>query len=652
MIQPRFKFPIINRIVLRNFSLYTQLTEIDLQVTPGVFCIVGANGLGKSTFIAAVNFAICGRVPEPGRTFQSAEEYFQESERFSSAYFSGRITESDRLAAEIEIEFTVGEDVFSLVRGAFEPNQLRSLKIQLEGSSIDPSPSLSPSQVNDLYRSNLANSVGVATFEQFVFLQLFVFTFDERRHLTFWEQPVQRQLLLLAFGDDVASSERAENLRRRAERLDSNARNFNYQATDALKRLTNTQRALAGIDPETLDLRARHEQLETELTGLLQRESNWLTEISDSKLGATELRARSNVLRNQIDEVFHARGHRTRNLMSRPIVAESVASSNCHLCGASGEQIPQSIRARISLDSCPLCGTDLPPETIVDPAVESLQQLDQELSDIGESIEEEISKQQRLQSEVNNLQAGVSNLQQQITQFEREHLSVASRLGSTDVVELQASIDANQRVVRELTQKKDDARSERDVLLKELRGIQERLANRYASSESKFVSSFTRLAQAFIGLDLDVKLDLRGNDVFLVLDVAGQTRREQFQLSESQRFFVDIALRMTIIKYMATEIGSGVMLIDTPEGSLDIAYESRAGEMFAQFVEDGFNIIMTANINTSLLLRRLAIKCGAKSMHVEKMTEWTDLSEVQQASEHLFTAAYAQLQNDLATGGK
>ncbi|MFQ5859510.1 MAG: AAA family ATPase [Anaerolineae bacterium] len=51
MDQPRFRLPIVRRIVLRGFSLYTRRPEIDLLAPPGVFCIVGANGLGKSTVI-------------------------------------------------------------------------------------------------------------------------------------------------------------------------------------------------------------------------------------------------------------------------------------------------------------------------------------------------------------------------------------------------------------------------------------------------------------------------------------------------------------------------------------------------------------------------------------------------------------------------
>ena len=94
-----------------------------------VFCLAGANGLGKSTFMAALNFGLTGRVPEPERQFRSVEEYFQHTEDYSGRYFEGRIGELDREEAEIDLVFVVGATRFTLTRGLFEPAELRQLSI-------------------------------------------------------------------------------------------------------------------------------------------------------------------------------------------------------------------------------------------------------------------------------------------------------------------------------------------------------------------------------------------------------------------------------------------------------------------------------------------------------------------------------------------
>ena len=125
-------------------------------------------------------------------------------------------------------------------------------------------------------------------------------------------------------------------------------------------------------------------------------------------------------------------------------------------------------------------------------------------------------------------------------------------------------------------------------------------------------------------------------------------RTAAHQLSESQRFFLDIALRMALVVYLSKDKDSATLLIDTPEGSLDIAYENRVGKMFAQFVtEFNQNIIMTANINASQLLVSLAEQCREHKMKFRRMLEWTDLSEIQREGEYLFDNVYNNIENKL-----
>jgi len=90
------------------------------------------------------------------------------------------------------------------------------------------------------------------------------------------------------------------------------------------------------------------------------------------------------------------------------------------------------------------------------------------------------------------------------------------------------------------------------------------------------------------------------------------------------------------------------MIIDTPEGSLDIAYESRVGTMFAEFVNDYHQrIIMTANINNSELLVTLAKKCGKEKMRFRRMLAWTELGPVQKQGEKLFQRVYRNIERAL-----
>ena len=117
------------------------------------------------------------------------------------------------------------------------------------------------------------------------------------------------------------------------------------------------------------------------------------------------------------------------------------------------------------------------------------------------------------------------------------------------------------------------------------------------------------------------------------------------RLSESQRFFLDIALRMALSEFMSP--AGSTMLIDTPEGSLDIAYEARAGNMFDSYSRAGNDIMMTANLRSSKLIERLAQTAKRERMQVVKMTEWADLSAVQLAEESLFDEEYQAIEKAL-----
>jgi ABC-type lipoprotein export system ATPase subunit len=99
---------------------------------------------------------------------------------------------------------------------------------------------------------------------------------------------------------------------------------------------------------------------------------------------------------------------------------------------------------------------------------------------------------------------------------------------------------------------------------------------------------------------------------------------------------------MAITEFMCD--GSATLLIDTPEGSLDIAYEARAGSMFSKYAKNNNFILMTANLRSSYLVLRLANLQKKQGMQIVRMTEWTNLTEVQKSEEGLFTRAYNDIE--------
>jgi len=138
--QPKLKLPQIEKVTLRKFSLFTANPNAEFTCGEGVLCMVGANGIGKSTLLSAINFCLTGIVPEPNRSFKSMDEYYRFSRVFSSRYFRGRIDGNDEDEAEIALSFRLGPYIYEIRRGMFEPDELRAFTItqgdNKDGSSL------------------------------------------------------------------------------------------------------------------------------------------------------------------------------------------------------------------------------------------------------------------------------------------------------------------------------------------------------------------------------------------------------------------------------------------------------------------------------------------------------------------------------------
>lgn len=657
----KLNFPRLHKLTLRRFSLYSREPVVEEALADGVFCLAGANGLGKSTFLSAANFAITGLVSDPGRKFESVEENYKKSLDFAREYFQGRITDKDREAAEVSIELTVGEHLYLLTRGMFDTEELRSLTIyqsttrkEILVDGID----LSATERHDQYTEQLVKDVGLATFEQFVFLQHFLLTFDERRHLMFWNPRVLEQTLYLAFGVDHNQAKRADTLRRESERADSLARNANWQATEVrkkLKDLEETAAATSGTTDTSADLVAEHQAMGHALTESETTIARLEAQQRDASLHLAALSAEQVSLKTQYAEEFARRLQSEAHVAHHPLVVASMADATCGLCGAKNEQIRDRIQARCHAADCPLCGSTVGKEKARSKDVTQLRALDTAIADNKGKLDLVVKSLTRLAAELVTAQQTHERTETALKGFESENYSILTRLkaAQTGTGSLDAVLAAYRRQLADFEKEKKLQYKKRDERRAELKILRTQLEVRYAAAEGQFLPLFKNLAFQFLGLDLDIRIESQTvPGTTLVLDMKNAPRREFHQMSESQRFFVDIALRMALAEFMSAPNGKATLYIDTPEGSLDIAYENRAGNMLASFVDDGYHIIMTANINSSRLLHSLAKRLGRKKMQLCRMTSWAELSDVQSEQEAEFEDAYAVIEDSLKAARK
>jgi DNA repair exonuclease SbcCD ATPase subunit len=620
--------------------------------------LAGANGIGKSTFLATLNYGLTGAVPNPSRRFLSASAYLREAQDFTNDFFDGRISEDDRDVAAVSVEFEIGTRSYTITRGLFDRQELRRLLIVENGTSVVDD-KLSNLQKDAVYRQSICADVGLSSFEQFVFVQHFLLTFDESRHLLFWDEDASAQMLFLCFGGDPEEAARADHLKREMSKAGSWGRNLQFQANNVNKSIAALETALnddsSNTIPDIQDDAEEYVELTERLEAVVKASEEKAAHLQEAELRVMQASAAVASYRSKYNEAFNEFVNCGVGLQGHPELHTAIRESSCPICKAKHEEVSRRIKQKLDAGNCPLCDSPISLPTKDDSALQRvLAEIDAQLADAMSGLEEATKGRDRLQQELRSIRDSVASARSDQMQFEEHHQEILDAIRAK-VAAKQGPVAKNLAALYEartqLLAQRDEHYEKRDEYKDELKVLQRKLEQRYAIAEEEFVPLFRELAELFLGIDLDISLAVsQSTGMRLELEMRGDLRRQEHELSESQRFFVDIALRMALARYLSSAHSPASLFIDTPEGSLDIAYEDRAGEMFATFVENGHDLVMTANINSSKLLTTLARKCGPSRMKIIQMTGWTELSDVQQRASDLFQSAFSVITEALHNG--
>lgn len=653
----QYVFPQIRRVQLHSFSLFRLRPDAAVTFKNGVLCLAGANGIGKSTFLGTVNYGLTGAVPHPRRRLLSIQSYLKDATDYSSTFFDGRIDEKDRETAAVTIEFSIGARNYEITRGLFDPSDVRSLSITGASQSLDGK-TLTPIEREAAYKENVTRDVGLSSFEQFLFLQHFVFTFDEARHLLFWDEAATSQALFLCFGGNPKDAQKADLLNREAEKAGSRGRNAQFQVNNIRKRIEVLNQSLnldAPQEDNLEELDASYRALLDELETAVQTSEKSETKLSEVEVTLAEKSATVASLRARYTDSFNRYLGGGANVKDHPLVVQAIREEECDVCHSSGASVAAHVHRRIEQHQCPFCASPILDAPGTDSRLgQELAVIDAQLAKAREELDETTLLKVRLSKEAQSAQSNAIKTRERLAAFENNNQDLTEllrgRQASREGPVAQTLIGLEKARI-DFIAVRDAHHADRDALRAELKSLQRSLEARYARAEQSFVPRFRELTNLFLGIDLDVSFVVTPpTGVKLVVEMRGDVRHEQSQMSESQRFFVDIALRMALAQQMSAPNGLATLFIDTPEGSLDIAYEDRAGEMFARFTESGHDMLITANINSSKLLSTLAARCGNKGMTLNQMTGWTELSDVQQAATALFQEAYEHILSALRSG--
>lgn len=639
-------FPRINKITIENFSLYKLQRKIEIEVPDGVLCLAGANGLGKSTFISIVSYAMTGVVVPPKiefKTLGSVPKFVQVASGFYSNYFEGRVEERDRDLSQVTVEFVLGGYRYVVTRNFFDSSSLPAF-IRMDAGGNNTVSEERP--LLEQFEEFFAKDACLSSFEQYIFIQSYVMTFDESKKLLFWDEDVMNRLMYLFFSITPEDAQRADILKKNIKRFESNMRNIQWEISRMEKRLARLK-ANGNVTEEEKSQIIAACNIEQELGDTVEeinhRNQDIRAEFSQVKLTFDDVVLKQHYVKTEYEQAFNSlysngssvnTDEKVLSSLQRIIISlsENEFANVADLLDSLRHEIVGAIkRTRMYNEEANL---------------KRLKELDEQLQTLKLEEQELSATLNRKQQEILENQKKISEVLSTLEQFKKENDLLLKKKDSVKQSEqAEQEIRALEINIEQRKIEKKENEHARKTSQEELTPLEDNVRKAFSSVSEQFIPVFRAYAKSFIGLDIDVELKDVSGMASLVINVNGSDRRSRFQLSESQQYFLDIALRFSLIEFSKSK--TAFMLIDTPEGSLDIAYESRAGKMFADFVAKGYGVIMTANINSSQLLLKLAEKCGRDKMKVERMTEWTILTQVQQEEQDVIEKAYAQIEETL-----
>ncbi len=358
--QTKLNLPRIRRVILERFSLFVLKPSIDISIPEGVFCLAGANGLGKSTFLSAVGYGVTGIVPNPRINFRSAEEYYEDCLDYGKKFFDGKISEDDRDIATITVHLQIKNEILEITRGMFESNELRNFIVRrLDNGDVSfNGEDISPRERQDEYEARLVKAIGLNNFQQYVFLHHFVLNFDERRELLLWNQTTLLDAIFLAIGIDSEKAQQADWIRRARDEHGSYGRNYKWQSTLLGKELDSIRRKInvAEAEESYKELRERYQNLLKNKNKLEDEISKKRNELKDVELERMEYASKLTSLQTEFSEIFTQKFHSRQKIELHPVVKNSIVDSTCEICGETGPEVTDSIESNLRTGICPLCG--------------------------------------------------------------------------------------------------------------------------------------------------------------------------------------------------------------------------------------------------------------------------------------------------------
>lgn len=615
----RIYLPELLSINIKNYTLYPNGLDYTFDFVKGVNLVLGGNGMGKTTFVNIIRYAILGLYKKPfgyTRTYQG--NIIEKRQLFPQKYFSNRMDDSIHTDASptVSISMKINNVAVELVRdlSSITLLQLKVNGIELSGSLINQFnyEKLSDAAKKDTLPYKYEEIIKTNTnleFDDLIFFVNEVLFFGEDHKTILWNDrdffpDVQSELFNKYFNDPDLDKKRQEAIRK-AKYFDSLSRHSSEDMRAINKVLSkmkdtpvtdhstsnkeNTALILIGLREKLAEMDAKLAAIQKERASKSQEISLLQNEINKISLSANDidkqLKQIEEKLNNHIWETLHPSYHVfIKNIQLNHI---------CPMCNKPNDDLVEKVANDSNI--CFACGASINENTEIDTRLKN-------------SFDEISIHRKTLYQSINSKKRTIQNIEQQIisldSEFSNTELKRRTILQQVRELEYENAMSDNSQnsiqpfldEVNRLTLQKEAYQKQRDEQYNIVTSISNEIDDVITANVHVFSSIFAQYAGKFLGVPCELTYIKQAGDnnkrFYPVID--GKVRFYEEEMSESQRFFVDHSFRMSILTFFYRT--PSFYIVETPDSSLDISYERNAASVFAEFLKKPNSLIITSNL--------------------------------------------------------
>ena len=639
--------PTLKRVKISNYSLYN--SDIDYEFIDGLNLIIGGNGVGKTTFISIVKYALIGLYKKDldVKVYKGEKRIIRGKYANCNTYFrnrtSGKETDKDGC---VELWFLINDTYFYVKRSLYNAQILEAtykksgIIHSIEGESVRQdlykgyeTADNTEEYVNNLqynYERLVAQEANLADFDDFIFFVNQILLFGESRETVLWSKEVQERLLS-SFLNDASLEKKRKEYSLEAKYQDSVARH----KQEEIKAIVRVIKQIKGTDYEKDDTNRNKISLAEEIERLKNKEEN----IHDAR---EELQKKISVVYRDVSELSHKindkekEKERLENQFNREYwpginpkysvyKRQYIGNRICPICNAD----LKGAKLMDEIGKCFFCHTSIEGNSNESVEIEKINDELNLLMDERNKFEKNIlnyeQELKKLDSEYRKIKVQLFNKQNEMRLFEREQ--------SSDNTQNESSYMAMLNRIDELTIDKEHASKMSEKYQNECQIIMRNIEENMLDITRNISDIFGEFAGAFMKLPCFLTLEkIKDSKMKLFLPVIdNKTRYDAEELSESQRFFVDYSFRMSILSFFYD--CASFYICETPDSSLDISYEENAVDIFMKYLEKPNSLILTSNLNNSTFIKCVLERASRKK--VLNLLKYGKISAVQQGHETL-----------------